>query len=84
MFVPQESSLQPTSQSVYYELPFPVHYVSRVYPAVPYTHVDSAPLRVLARILSWKYLHREVREKGGAYGAGAKLGDQLLAFFSYR
>ena len=29
-----------------------------------YTHLDAAPLRVLSRLLSSKYLHVEIREKG--------------------
>ena len=30
--------------------------------------------RVLASVLSSKYLHTEIREKGGAYGGGATAG----------
>ena len=51
----------PTSSHTYYQLPFPVHYVAQSYRTVPYTHEDSAHLRVLARLLSWKFLHREIR-----------------------
>lgn len=29
-------------------------------------------------------LHKEIREKGGAYGGGCKMGDGVLHFFSYR
>lgn len=49
-------------------------------------HVDSAPLLVLAAILSNNYLHREVREKGGAYGSGCsiQLKRGLLNLWSYR
>lgn len=32
-----------------------------------------------------KFLHTEIREKGGAYGAGARLGrDGMFTFYSYR
>uniref|UniRef100_A0A8D0GBI5 Presequence protease mitochondrial-type C-terminal domain-containing protein n=1 Tax=Sphenodon punctatus TaxID=8508 RepID=A0A8D0GBI5_SPHPU len=32
-----------------------------------------------------KFLHREIREKGGAYGGGAKLSHNgIFAFYSYR
>lgn len=34
--------------------------------------------------MSNKVLHREVREKGGAYGGGSKIGDGVLNFYSYR
>ncbi|EDS44074.1 presequence protease, mitochondrial [Culex quinquefasciatus] len=52
---------------------------------VPYSHPDYAPLKVLSRYLSSKYLLPVVREQNGAYGAGAKLAsDGLFNFFSYR
>ena len=38
---------------------------------VPYTHPDSPLLTLLAEVLSARFLHREVREKGGAYGGFA-------------
>lgn len=31
-----------------------------------------------------KFLHCEVREKGGAYGGGASVGGGLFSFYSYR
>merc|ERR1719394_515821 len=34
--------------------------------------------------MSRKYLHREIREKGGAYGSGARLSPGVFSFFSYR
>ena len=51
-------------------------------PTVPYTHPDAAVLPVLARYLSTTYLHREVREKGGAYGATAAA-DARAGLFSF-
>ena len=66
-------------------------------------------LQILSRLLSSKFLHREIRyvvlfyqcwtvwshrlvtvvldyfrEKGGAYGSGAKIGGNVFSFFSYR
>lgn len=44
-----------------------------------------AKLRVLAKLLSTKYLFPELRERQGAYGGGAKLSqDGVFTFFSYR
>jgi hypothetical protein len=40
-------------------------------PTVRYTHEDSVPLRILAKLLTSKFLLSEIREKGGAYGGGA-------------
>ncbi|MDY0270506.1 insulinase family protein [Trichloromonas sp.] len=64
----------------------PVNYVSRVFRAVPYSHPDSATLMVLAKLLRASYLHREIREKGGAYGGLANYGSEsgIFAFLSYR
>uniref|UniRef100_A0A336M954 Presequence protease, mitochondrial n=1 Tax=Culicoides sonorensis TaxID=179676 RepID=A0A336M954_CULSO len=63
----------------------PVNYCAKALTTVPYTHKDFAPLRVLSRLLSAKYLLPVVREQNGAYGAGAKLStDGIFNFFSYR
>ena len=67
------------------DYPPKVNFVSKSFPTVPYNHPDSAPLRVLAKLLSSKYCHREIREKGGAYGGGATGSiDGHFAFYSYR
>ncbi|XP_053386243.1 presequence protease, mitochondrial-like [Mercenaria mercenaria] len=73
-----------TSQKTQIELPFSVNYMSKSIKTVPYTHVDFASLRILSRLLSWKFLHREIREKGGAYGGGANCTNGVMSFFSYR
>lgn len=42
-------------------------------------------LRILARLMSAKFLHTEIREKGGAYGGGAQLSHNgIFTFYSYR
>ena len=41
-------------------------------------------LRVLARLMTNRFLHRQIREKGGAYGAGARYGSGIFSFYSYR
>ena len=35
---------------------------------------------MLAAVLSSKYLHPEIREKGGAYGGGASAGEEDYIF----
>lgn len=63
----------------------PVNYCAKAVATVSYTHKDFAPLRVLARLLSAKYLLPVVREQNGAYGSGAKLStDGIFNFYSYR
>ncbi|XP_019768924.2 presequence protease, mitochondrial [Dendroctonus ponderosae] len=66
-------------------LNIPVNYCSKAVLTTPYTKTDHAALKVLAKWLSAKYLHPELREKRGAYGAGARITlDGVLSFFSYR
>jgi hypothetical protein len=64
----------------------PVAYVARVFRTVPFTHPDAAPLAVLAKLLRAGYLHREIREKGGAYGGLASCDPEAGTFslLSYR
>lgn len=63
----------------------PVNFCSKAVLTSPFATPDHASLRILARFLSSKYLHPELREKRGAYGAGARLSsDGVLAFYSYR
>lgn len=63
----------------------PINFCAKSLATVPYVHQDYPKLRVLARLLSSKYLLPVVREQNGAYGAGAKLSfDGMFSFFSYR
>jgi Zn-dependent M16 (insulinase) family peptidase len=81
---PQPFNGQPGRQGLVWSLP--VQYVTRVFKTVPYCDPDSAPLTVLARLLRAEFLHREIREKGGAYGgmAGHNSGAGLFSMMSYR
>eukprot|EP01064_Diplonema_japonicum_P001884 TRINITY_DN11244_c0_g1_i1.p1 TRINITY_DN11244_c0_g1~~TRINITY_DN11244_c0_g1_i1.p1 ORF type:complete len:1050 (+),score=289.42 TRINITY_DN11244_c0_g1_i1:47-3151(+) len=53
-----------------------------------YLHDDMAAVEVMLRIVDTKFLHKEVREKGGAYGAGAVSSvsgnDSVVGMYSYR
>lgn len=63
----------------------PVNYCSKSILTVPYTNKAYAPLQVLSKILTSKYLLPVVREQNGAYGAGAKLDlNGTFSFYSYR
>ena len=63
-----------------------VSFVAQVLQCVRYDHEDAPALAVLAKLLRALYLHREIREKGGAYGGFASYNpeDGLFAFGSYR
>ncbi|CAK8684431.1 unnamed protein product [Clavelina lepadiformis] len=69
-----------------HNLPLAVNHVSMCVPtSSTYAKDDSAHLRLLARLATNKFLHREIREKGGAYGGGARHGDDgIFRFYSYR
>ena len=64
----------------------PVNYCAKVYPAVTADHPDAGPLAVLAAFLGGDLLQRAVRERGGAYGAGARYCERTctVRMFSYR
>ncbi|MCP4041313.1 MAG: peptidase M16 [Gammaproteobacteria bacterium] len=63
-----------------------VNFCSRAYPTAVAEHKDAAVLIVLGRFLTNGYLHRAIREQGGAYGAGAGYDSDTGAFrfYSYR
>jgi len=70
----------------FWKLNTPVNFCAKSYPTVSIAHKDAAPLSVLGEFLRNGYLHRTIREQGGAYGGGA-LQDSGIAsfkFFSYR
>jgi len=77
---------QPYPQAIAWSVPVPVAYVARVFRTVALSHPDAAPLLVLAKLLRANYLHREIREKGGAYGGLASYNADggLLSLLSYR
>uniref|UniRef100_A0A3B4AEQ8 Pitrilysin metalloproteinase 1 n=1 Tax=Periophthalmus magnuspinnatus TaxID=409849 RepID=A0A3B4AEQ8_9GOBI len=79
-----DSNYQPCHMKTFFQMPFPVNFVSQSIRTVPFTHQDYASLSVLARMMTAKYLHGEIREKGGAYGGGARMGSGLFTFYSYR
>lgn len=70
----------------FFPLPYQVSYTGMALRTVPYVHPAGAPLQILSQLLTHKYLHYEIREKGGAYGGGAysrALGG-LFGMYSYR
>lgn len=63
-----------------------VNFCAKAYPTVAMEHPDSAPLTVLGGFLRNGFLHRVIREQGGAYGGGASQDSNTASFklFSYR
>ncbi|OWB71144.1 hypothetical protein B5S31_g828 [[Candida] boidinii] len=66
----------------YVQIPAQVSFASMAYPGVSYLNKDGASLQILSQLLTFKYLHSEIREKGGAYGGGATY-DGLNGIFNY-
>jgi presequence protease len=83
-----ELSLPPVRQTVraLWTTNTQVNFCAKAYPTVPGGHADHPVLCVLAGVLRNAYLHRAVREQGGAYGAGADqdAGSASFRFYSYR
>ncbi|HVK99559.1 MAG TPA: insulinase family protein [Dongiaceae bacterium] len=63
-----------------------VNFCAKAYPTVPSDHPDAAVLTVLGGFLRNGFLHRAIREQGGAYGGGASQESNIAAFrfYSYR
>jgi Zn-dependent M16 (insulinase) family peptidase len=83
-----EFKLQPTRQAVHqaWTTSTQVNFCAKAFPSVAVEHPDAAPLTVLGDYLRNGFLHRAVREQGGAYGSGAgqDSADAVFRFFSYR
>jgi len=63
-----------------------VNFCAKAYPTVPAAHPDHATLGVLAGFMRNGFLHRSIREQGGAYGGGADqdANSASFRFYSYR
>ena len=63
-----------------------VNFCAKAYQGVAANHADSAALMILAPYLRNGFLHRAIREQGGAYGGGASFDGSSgsFRFYSYR
>tara|TARA_R110001592_G_scaffold61350_2_gene186935 strand:- start:14855 stop:17791 length:2937 start_codon:yes stop_codon:yes gene_type:complete len=63
-----------------------VNFCSKAYQTVDASHTDAPALTVLGGFLRNGYLHRAIREQGGAYGGGASQDSASASFrfYSYR
>ena len=63
-----------------------VNFCAKAYQTVDAEHPDAPALTVLGGFLRNGFLHRAIREQGGAYGGGASQdsGAACFRFFSYR
>ena len=63
-----------------------VSFVAKSFQAVKLEHEDAPALSIISKLIKSLYLHREIREKGGAYGGYALYNaeDGVFSFASYR
>ena len=63
-----------------------VNFCAKAYPTVASDHPDAAALVVLGNVMRNGFLHRAIREQGGAYGGGAgqDSNNGAFRFYSYR
>ena len=69
-----------------YQVNTQVNFCAKAYPTVAPNHPDAPVLHVLGEFLRNGYLHRAIREQGGAYGSGAgyHADSGAFRFYSYR
>ncbi|KAL0208622.1 hypothetical protein P9112_011209 [Eukaryota sp. TZLM1-RC] len=89
---PKESSLvdlslvdqQPCFQC--YSIANPVGYAAFSVPVLPFSDPTSPKVAVLSKVLQSSFLHTEIREKGGAYGAMCRVNQtaSALTMATYR
>ena len=81
----QPSPLRASSRQLWW-VDSQVNFCARAWPAVPLAHPDAPAFAVLAEFLRHGFLHRTIRESGGAYGGGARYDSGAAAFccYSYR
>jgi presequence protease len=87
--VPQLDDISPPtshSKKTFFDLPYQVSYTGTCLQTVPYASPSKAALTVLGQLLTHNYLHPNIREKGGAYGASASASpiSGLFSMSSYR
>ncbi|MHA7878247.1 MAG: insulinase family protein [Saccharospirillum sp.] len=82
----QTAQADATQRNTVWSVNTQVNFCAAAYPTVMPEHEDSAALTVLGGILRDNFLHRTIREQGGAYGGGASHDSSTgtFRFFSYR
>ena len=80
------SPFEPASKNQLWLTNTSVYFCAKAYPTVTMEHPDGAALTVLGGLMRNGYLHRAIREQGGAYGGGASQDGStgVFRFYSYR
>jgi Zn-dependent M16 (insulinase) family peptidase len=82
----EQSLIKPANEQIGWITGSQVCYCAEAFQGVPREHPDAPSLSVLSTVLRNGFLHTAIREKGGAYGAGATndTSTNTFKFFSYR
>jgi len=85
-FIPPTISYSKTPVREGWSTSSAVSFVASVFQTDRITHEHAPALAVISKVLRSMFLHREIREKGGAYGgfAAYQLENGLFCFASYR
>jgi Zn-dependent M16 (insulinase) family peptidase len=69
-----------------WSFPSSVSFAAQTFKTASQPHKDASSLAIIGRILRLLYLHKEIREKGGAYGGMSLYSrqDGIFGFASYR
>lgn len=80
------ASLPKAPDRIGYQTAAAVSFLGLSFPVARFGQADAPALMVLSRLVARNFFHREIREKGGAYGGGARYNsaDGIMSFFSYR
>jgi Zn-dependent M16 (insulinase) family peptidase len=76
LFVPTKKII-PKFPKTFINIPSSISFTSQAYLTVPYFDKESTFLKIVANIINSNYLHKEIREIGGAYGI-------LYIYFRYK
>ena len=73
-------------EDLLYLIPSNVSFTALTLPTIPYLHRDAARLSLLSALMNNTFLHKRLREQGGAYGGGssASTSSGTFSFYSYR
>jgi len=85
-FAPHTAKIDPAMMREGWHTTSAVAFVAQTLPTVSLGHSDAPVLAVISKLLRSLYLHREIREKGGAYGGFALYNPEtgLFSLASYR
>jgi Zn-dependent M16 (insulinase) family peptidase len=86
VFHPFDTQQRPAKIQQLWTTDTQINFCARAFKTVPESHGDSAALTVLGGVLTNGFLHRSIREQGGAYGGAAAhdSSNGVFRFYSYR